>query len=366
MWKNPAGYFVGCAVALNAPWSARTSTRSARMRPSRSAAILPLHQVVAGEAGGGEVLRPVLHPLDRLAGEDRADDGADVARVDRDLVAEAAADVGRDDLDLVLGQAGHERVQRAVGVRRLRRAPQPQLAGDRVHVGDRAARLQRAGVDALERDVLRDEDDVGVLEDRVRLGLVAGLPVEDVVVGLALLVVADDRRVGVERLARVDEHGQRLVLDVDQLERVARRVVVVRDHEGHLLALEAHLVRGEHGLRVGRERRHPGEPEPLEVLAGDHRAHLRVLQRGRRVDGDDAGVRQRAAQHRAVQHPGQLHVVDVVALAADEPRVLLALQPAEADGALVGDGHREPPRCPPRRSPPRPPRRARRPSGSRR
>jgi hypothetical protein len=27
MWKNPAGYFVGCAVALNAPWSAITSTR---------------------------------------------------------------------------------------------------------------------------------------------------------------------------------------------------------------------------------------------------------------------------------------------------------------------------------------------------
>ena len=169
------------------------------MRPSRSAAILPLHQVVAGEAGRRQVLRPVLHPLDRLAGEDGADDGADVAGVDRDLVAEAAADVRRDHLDLVLGQAGHERVQRAVRVRRLGRAPQAQLPGDRVHVRHRAARLQRAGVDALERDVLRDEDDVRVGEDRVGLRLVARLPVEDVVVGLALLVVADDRRVGVER-----------------------------------------------------------------------------------------------------------------------------------------------------------------------
>ena len=69
-------------------------------------------------------------------------------------------------------------------------------------VGDRAARLQRRGVHALERDVLRDDDDVGVGEDRVGLGLVARLPVEDVVVGLALLVVADHRRVGVERAAR--------------------------------------------------------------------------------------------------------------------------------------------------------------------
>ena len=164
MWKNPAGYFVGCAVALNAPWSASTSTRSARMRPSRSAAILPLHQVVAGEAGRREVLRAVLHPLDRLAGDDRADDRADVAGVDRHLVAEAAADVGRDHLDLVLRQPGHDRVQRAVRVRRLRRAPEPQLAGDRVVVGDRAARLQRRRMHALERDLLGDDDDVGVRE----------------------------------------------------------------------------------------------------------------------------------------------------------------------------------------------------------
>ena len=42
---------------------------------------------------------------------------------------------------------------------------------------------------------------------------------------------------------------------------------------------------------------------------------------------------------RAVQHPGQLDVVEVGALAADEARVLLALQPAEADRPLVGARH---------------------------
>ena len=35
-----------------------------------------------------------------------------------------------------------------------------------------------------------------------------------------------------------------------------------------------------------------------------------------------------------MQHPGQLDVVDVAALAADEARVLLARQAAEADRAL--------------------------------
>jgi hypothetical protein len=39
--EEPGGYFVGCAVALNAPWSARTSTLTARILPSRVAAIEP-------------------------------------------------------------------------------------------------------------------------------------------------------------------------------------------------------------------------------------------------------------------------------------------------------------------------------------
>src|SRR3712207_8722363 len=42
-----------------------------------------------------------------------------------------------------------------------------------------------------------------------------------------------------------------------------------------------------------------------------------------------AGMRKRAAQRCAVQHARQRDVVDVVALSADEPRVLLALHPAE-------------------------------------
>ncbi len=44
---------------------------------------LALHDVVAGEPGRHQVLGAVLHPLDRLAGDDRADDCAHVAGVDR-------------------------------------------------------------------------------------------------------------------------------------------------------------------------------------------------------------------------------------------------------------------------------------------
>src|SRR5262249_13213258 len=77
--------------------------------------------------------------------------------------------------------------------------------------------------------------------------------------------------------------------------------------------------------------------------AGDDRVHLGVLLGGGGVDRDDAGVRVGAAKNGAVEHPGQLHVVDVVALAADEPRVLLAAHAAVADGLLgggfLGGGH---------------------------
>ncbi len=43
----------------------------------------------------------------------------------------------------------------------------------------------------------------------------------------------------------------------------------------------------------------------------------------------------RRAQDRAVQHPREHDVVDIVALAAHEPRVLLALEPTVADGAVL-------------------------------
>ena len=105
---------------------------------------LAAHDVVAGEGGRHEVLGAVLHPLHRLAGDDRADDRAHVARVDADLVAEAAADVRRDHADLVLGQPRDERVDRAVRVRRLGRAPQREAAVDLVVVGDRRRRSPSA------------------------------------------------------------------------------------------------------------------------------------------------------------------------------------------------------------------------------
>ena len=243
----------------------------------------------------------VLHPLDRLADHQRGDDRADVAGVDRHLVAEAAADVGRDDPDLVLGQAGDQRVDGAVGVRRLAGRPEGQLAADPLVVGDAAAGLHRRRVDARVDDVLGHHD-VGLGEDGLGRVLVAGLPVEAVVVGLALEVGADHRGVGRERRADVDDRRQDVVLDVDQLERVACGVAVLGDDERDLLALEAHPVGGEHGLDVVGQGRHPGQALLGQVGAGDDGLDLGVRLGGADVDADDVRVRDRRPQDREVQH----------------------------------------------------------------
>ena len=328
--------------------------RIARILPVLGRRDLAAHDVVAGEAGGHEVLGAVLHPLDRLADHQRGDDRADVAGVDRDLVAEAAADVGRDDPDLVLGQPRHQGVDGPVRVRSLAGGPQRELASDPLVVRDAAAGLHRRRVHARVDDVLGHHH-VGVREDRLGGVLVAGLPVEAVVVLLAVQVVADHRGVRRQRAADVDDRRQDVVLDVDELEGVPCGVPVLGHHERDLLALEAHLVGGQHGLHVVGQRGHPRQALRGQVGAGDDGLDLGVgLGRGH-VDAHDGGVRHRRAEDREVQHAGQLDVVDVLAHAADEARVLLAEHPAVADGVLVvvgvlevllGGGDASPAPCP--------------------
>ena len=291
---------------------------------------------VAGEAGRDQVARAVLDPLHRPLGEDRGQDRHHVARVDGHLVAEAATEVGADDPDHVLGQLRHQRHGGADDVRRLGGHVDGQLLRRPVEVGDRAAALHRRGVRARVVQ-LELRDDVSVGERPVGGLLVADLPREAGVVGLVLLVVADDRRVRGHRLGRVHDHREGFVLDPDRLAAVLGGVGVVGDDAGDLLALEPDLVGGQHRLGVVGQRGHPGEVAGRHHLAGEDQAYAgdRVGRAG--VDGLDPRVRQGAAQDLHVQHPGQHDVVDVVALAADEPVVLdpLAAGPHPADLDLV-------------------------------
>ena len=133
------------------------------------------------------------------------------------------------------------------------------------------------------------------------------------------------------------------VVDDDRVARVLSLVAGLGDDRRDLLALEANLVCGQHGLRVIGQRWHPGQLVLRHELARDHRDHPRHAGGGASVDGLEARMRMWAAQDRHVQHARQREVVDVVALAVEEARVLLALD-GLADAAVhVGCGHYCPP-----------------------
>ena len=122
---------------------------------------------------------------------------------------------------------------------------------------------------------------------------------------LVLDVLAQDRRVRVHRLERIDDHGKRFIFDLDQIRGVGGDIAVVRDDEGDLLVLEQNLAVGEHHLDVACERRHPREIDALQVLGGengDDAGHGLGLGR---IDLDDARMGVARAMEVAVQHARQ-------------------------------------------------------------
>ena len=66
--KKPAGNLVGSAQASNAPWSASTwHAETGDLAVLGRRQLAPGHVVIAGKGRGGQVLDPVLDPLDRHA-----------------------------------------------------------------------------------------------------------------------------------------------------------------------------------------------------------------------------------------------------------------------------------------------------------
>ncbi len=266
------------------------------------------------------------------------DDREDLLGVDVELGAEAAADVGRDHADLVLGGRGDQRDHQPQDVGDLRRRVERHLAGRGDRVGDDAARFHRRGDEPL-LQVLALDHDLGVGE-----GLLEGLLRRHREVEVEALVVA---QVGVDEVGalghgglHVDDRRERLVVDLDVLERIGGLVAVAADHHRDAVADVARRVhRQRHVRRVLHVRRdRPGARQravlPLQVRAGERRDHAGLRERSGHVDARDARVRHGAAQHGHVEHAGQLHVVGPRRLARDQPRVLLA-QHDPADGVAV-------------------------------
>ena len=164
----------------------------------------------------------------------------------------------------------------------------------------------------------------GAREGGVCRVLVARFPVVDLVVGLAFLLVADDDRTRRDRLLWGRDRLQRLVVDAHQCCSILGDVLGLSDDAGDLLSLEADLVSREHRLRVAGECRHPRELVLGKQLARDDRDHSGNRHGGAGVNALDACVGMRTAHDDHVEHAREDDVIDVVTLAVNEPRVLLA------------------------------------------
>ena len=139
----------------------------------------------------------------------------------------------------------------------------------------------------------------------------------------------EPRGAGGERVGGRGAGGQRLIDDVDPVERVASDVRIVGHDEGHRLSDEAHHVARDRRLQVAlaalgggdavrddRRRRHVGR--------GQHGADAGEISRVLRVDRNQPRMSVRRAQHRGVQLAGHAHVVHESGGALHEP---LAAQP---------------------------------------
>ena len=275
--------------------------------------------------GGHQVFAPVLDPLQRRGHLTGGQHDAHVFAHRHDLLAEAAAGVAHDDPDTLCGNAEQARAERPQLVRGLGGRPDGEFLGGRRPFDDHAPRLDRHRHIDLLVDV-RGHDVCGRVE-RLLVWRCAREAAGDVV-GVGVV----DHHVGGLGLGEVGDRGQRLVVDVDELDRVLGDVAVLGDHERDRVADELHLALGQRWARsVGNVPAGDGVPGLLdvrvEVGGGEHRAHTGQRQRRRRVDAVDAGPRQRAAHEAGVQHAGPGDVVDEGAVAGEQPGVLYPRDP---------------------------------------
>ena len=232
-------------------------TRIARMRLLRVEGQLGRRDVVAALAVRQEGLGAVAGPLDRPAQLLRGERGHRVLGIEHRLHAEAAADIGRDHPDLFGREAeiGGERVAERPGS--LGAGMDGELALAPFQLGHGRPRLHRVADEAVV-DQLELGDVRGLGEGRVHRAGVAIVPVIGDVVGALGM---DLRLAGLEGGRGVGDRVQGLVVDLDQLGRVAGLGPGLGDHEGHVVADIAGLV-GDQDRVLGhrRLRRRRGSP----------------------------------------------------------------------------------------------------------
>ncbi len=269
------------------------------------------------------MLAPVLDPLDGNLGESGRHRHQRHVRVHARLDPEAPPDVPRhDEAELVLGHPEH--------------AGREGMHDERPH----EVRPDRVG--ALERAEGRHHS-VGLDGGRAVLGIAKALADHDLrlrerAVGVAVDEPAVPRqvgpdglvehgRVGLEGALDVHHGGERLVADDHGLRRVLGEVPVARHHHRHRFPDEARLVGGQRVVGRGSgDADGEGLGQPRHVLARDHPDHALHGEGRRHLVTQDARMRVwRAHDGRVVDVGARGEIVDEVAAAAQQPRILDAL-----------------------------------------
>ena len=161
---------------------------------------------------------------------------------------------------------------------------------------------------------------------------------------VAGMVGPDLRRALLHRVGDAGNRRQRRPFHLDRLDRVARAVDGLRDHESRDIADMADLVLGEDRVRrTGKWIDFKIEQawqaaEVLDVLGRQDRGDAGKAAGAARIDGEFR-VRVRRAQHQRMQRGLWRMVIGIAALAADQRIVLLA-QDALADAEFDESSHR--------------------------
>ena len=240
-----------------------------------------------------------------------------------DLVAEGAADVLGDEAELVGSDPQRGRHPDRADARHLVVAVHRPLPRAAVELDEAARALERRRGEAVEVELLDPDDPVGLGDRALPVAPVEHALPDDVRAG----VLVEDRRIRILRAPGVDQRVERLVLDLDQLGRVARELAGRSDDRGDRLADEARLADRERvvlDLVPGRHR-HLEERvgEDRDLVAGQRPVDVLELERPRDVDRLDLGVRVRRADEVDETHAVPLDVIEEDALALDEAPVLL-------------------------------------------
>ena len=300
---------------------------------------LDLMVLLARVVRGDQVLATVFDPLHRTAQAHRRPRHHVVLGIELAAHAEASAHLELDEVDEMLGMAEQIGEDAPVEVRHLRHAPEREHARPRIVSGGEPARLHRHAGVTLDGEAPGDPP-LGGRERARRITGTRQQALDDVAAGGRM----QDRDPRIARAARVGDDGQRLPLDLDQLERVLRKIAASGDDEGDRLADVAHHAGGEGRLQARRRARSRALPEPhryardrAEVGRGDHGGDAGDRARGGGTYRCDARVRMRRSEYCRVQQARQAHVGGVLAASGQEAQILLALH-RHTDHAIVHRG----------------------------